>query len=240
MKRVFYAVLLMTATLFLASCEPAEQEYTVEQFYSSIYTVNKSTLSPEFSDSAVVVSNIADYGLQTGDRAHMILRYYFDYATMKKPQVTVHQLVEVIPTLSLSSKESVDTVRYSTPFNKLHQYEFHDRYAQPIWIWKNRLNMNISYFGLRDGADFAMSVRDVKDGCVELDLRADANRVGNATTTRLLTYDLSNVADFFTEDQKKSVADMDSLKTRIFFDREENGSIKKVNIVGGNIANPIK
>ena len=240
MKKLFDFALVSFAALMLFSCEPAEQGYTVEQYYDNIFTVNKSAVVPEFSDSTLIVSNISQYGLQTGDRAHMILRYYFDYETMKKPELKVYQIINVIPTLSLVPKEEIDTLVYNTPFNKLHKYEFMDRYAQPVWVWKNRQNINISYFGLRDDASFAMSVTGVNEDCVELELRAKAKRSGNVTASRLLTFDLSNVADYLTEEHKKSIAGIDSLRTRIYFNREENGVVKRVDIIGGKIANPVK
>ena len=159
---------------------------------------------------------------------------------MKKPELKVYQIINVIPTLSLVPKEEIDTLVYNTPFNKLHKYEFMDRYAQPVWVWKNRQNINISYFGLRDDASFAMSVTGVNEDCVELELRAKAKRSGNVTASRLLTFDLSNVADYLTEEHKKSIAGIDSLRTRIYFNREENGAVKRVDIIGGKIANPVK
>ena len=102
------------------------------------------------------------------------------------------------------------------------------------------MNINISYFGLRDDASFAMSVTGVNEDCVELELRAKAKRSGNVTASRLLTFDLSNVADYLTEEHKKSIAGIDSLRTRIYFNREENGAVKRVDIIGGKIANPVK
>jgi hypothetical protein len=240
MRKIFSALFCVAAVFAMFSCESAEQEYKVEHYYDNIYTVNKSAVVPEFVDSFTMVTGLDQYGLQTGDRARMILRYYFDASTMRRPEITVHQLVEVIPTLPLTAKEDVDTALYTTAFNNLHYYEFIDRYTHPVWIWKNRQNINISYFGSRDNASFAMSVRGVKDGCVEFDLRAKADRVGNVTSTRLLTFDLSGVADFLTDEQKAVIAGTDSLEARIFLNREENGVVKEVEIVGGYFANPVK
>lgn len=239
MRKLLYSLAVMTSVL-LASCGPAEYGYTFDNYYDDIYTVNKSTVTPEFSDSSAMVSDLLEYGLQTGDRVHMTLRHHYDSETMQRPELTVYRVVKVIPTLHLSPKESIDTTVYSTPFNKLHEYEFLDRYAQPVWVWKNRQNINISYFGLKDGADFAMSVIGVNEDCVELELRAKATRSGNVTTTRLLTFDLSNVADFLTAEQKSQVAGIDTLRTRIYLNREENGALKRVNIIGGKFANPVK
>lgn len=239
MKRLLYSLVVIVSTV-LASCEPAEQGYTVEQYFDNIYTVNKSTVTPEFGDSVLVVSNLLEQGLEDGTRAHITLRYYFDYQTMTKPELKVFQVVSVIPTLPLTAIGSVDTTDYATPFSKLHQYEFIDRYVQPVWIWKNRLNINISYFGIKDNAEFVMSVVGVNEDCVELDLRAKAKRSGMVTTTKLLAFDLSNFADFLTDEQKASLKGKEKLRTRIYFDREEKGAVNKVNIIGGEFANPFK
>ena len=115
-----------------------------------------------------------------------------------------------------------------------------DRYVQPVWIWKNRQNINISFFGLKDNAEFAMTVRGVYDDCVELDLLAKAKRSGNVTSSKLLTFDLANVADFLTEEDKESIAGLDSLRTRIYLKREDEGVVKEVDIIGGKFQNPIK
>ena len=58
--------------------------------------------------------------------------------------------------------------------------------------------------------------------------------------SKLLTFDLSNVADYLTEEQKSSVAGKDSLRTKIYLKREVEGAVKEVEIIGGKFANPVK
>ena len=115
-----------------------------------------------------------------------------------------------------------------------------DRYVKPVWIWKNRQNINISYFGVEEGASFAMAVRGINGDCLELDLYAKAKSNNEHTTTTLLAFDLSKAGDFLSEEQKNSIADIDSLRTRIYFNRKVDGEVKRVDIIGGKFANPVK
>ena len=240
MKNFFNMASALLFSVALFSCEPAEQGYTYDYYLDNIYTVNKHRVIPEFDDTMLMVSNMDQFAFQTGDRVHMTLRNYYDSNTMPKPQLSIYNVVEVIPTLPLVGKESVDTAEYNALFNNLHQYEFLDRYAQPVWVWDNRQNINISFFGVKDDASFVMAVRGVGEDCVELGLYAKARRVGKVTNTRLLSFDLSNVADFLSDEEKAKVAGIDSLKTRIYLKREDEGKVKEVSILGGKFANPLK
>ena len=240
MKRFLGVAAMLMATFAFFSCDPAESEYKYDFYYDNIYTVNKHKVSPEFSDSLIAISNMDKFGLETGQRAHLVLRYYYDYSTMKAPKWEISSIVDIIPSLPLQVLDSATAAGYNTLFTKLNYYELMDRYLQPVWVWDNRQNINISFLGLKDNAEFAMSVRGVREGCVELDLRAKAKRSGNVTSSKLLTFDLSNVADFLSEEDKNSAAGIDSLKTRIYLMREEDGVVKEVNFLGGKFLNPVK
>lgn len=240
MKKLLNIALLSFVALVLFSCDPIEPHYNYEYYYDNIYTVNKHTVSPEFSDSVIPISNMDTYGYQTGDRLHMTLRYFFDISTMSKPLCEIAHVTRKIETRPLSLPSGIDSAKYNAVFDKLKNYEFFDMSTKPVWIWKNRQNLNISYFGAKEGAEFAMSVRGVNEDCVELDLWGKATRSGNVTNTELLTFDLANVGDFLTEEQKSSVAGKDSLRTKIYLKREVEGAVKEVEIIGGKFANPVK
>ena len=245
MKKLFGFISACAAMLLVASCEPAEWGEKFEYYLDDIYTVNKHAVVPEFSDTFIMVSNMDSYPFQTGDRARMILRYYYDSSTGKKPQYSIYYAGDKIPERPLDSIAAVDTVAYSTPFKHLEYYEFSDRYASPVWVWNGCQNINITYYGVKDSADFVMAVKGVDKEYLELELFAKAKRVNEALTTVFLTYDLSNVGDFLTAEQERAVASYDSLKTRIYLNREykdENGKavVEKINFVGGKLANPFK
>ena len=247
MKRFFGLAALLSVALAFFSCEPAETGYEFEYYYDNIYTVNKHKVRPEFQDSLLTIYNMDKYGLETGHRARMVLKYYFDYSTMAYPKWEIAELIEVIPTLPLQAKDAVNAEEYNTLFTSLNYYELMDRYLQPVWVWNGLQNINIEYKGLKDNAQFAMTVRgigvdetDEKNVGVEFDLYAKAQQSGNVKSSKLLTFDLSNVADFLTDEQKGRIAGIDSLKTRIFLKSEVDGVAKETNILGGKFANPLK
>ena len=247
MKRFFGLAALLSVALAFFSCEPAETGYEFEYYYDNIYTVNKHKVRPEFQDSLLTIYNMDKYGLETGHRARMVLKYYFDYSTMAYPKWEIAELIEVIPTLPLQAKDAVNAEEYNTLFTSLNYYELMDRYLQPVWVWNGLQNINIEYKGLKDNAQFAMTVRgigvdetDEKNVCVEFDLHAKAQQSGNVKSSKLLTFDISNVADFLTDEQKSRIAGIDSLKTRIFLKSEVDGVAKETNILGGKFANPVK
>ena len=247
MKRFFGLAALLSVALSFFSCEPAETGYEFEYYYDNIYTVNKHKVRPEFQDSLLTIYNMDKYGLETGHRARMVLKYYFDYSTMAYPKWEIAELIEVIPTLPIQAKDAVNAEEYNTLFTSLNYYELMDRYLQPVWVWNGLQNINIEYKGLKDNAQFAMTVRgigvdetDEKNVCVEFDLYAKAQQSGNVKSSKLLAFDLSNVADFLTDEQKSRIAGIDSLKTRIFLKSEVDGVVKETNILGGKFANPLK
>ena len=241
MKKLINVALLSMVAFMLFSCEPIEPEYKYEKFFDEIFTVNKHTVTPDFIDTTLMISNMDAYGFKTGDRVHMTVREYFDLSTMKKPVYEIANVTRKIPTFSLSQPGTIDSAEYNANFNKLIRYELADRYLNPVWVWKNRQNVSVSYFGIKEGASFAMVVRGVNKDCIEFDLYAKAQRDNNKTATELLTFDLSNVADFLTDEQKSSVARLDSLRTRIYLNHEDNnGVVKRAEIIGGKLANPIK
>ena len=247
MKRFFGLAALLSVALAFFSCEPAETGYEFEYYYDNIYTVNKHKVRPEFRDSLLTIYNMDKYGLETGHRARMVLKYYFDYSTMAYPKWEIAELIEVIPTLPIQAKDAVNAEEYNTLFTSLNYYELMDRYLQPGGVWNGLQNINIEYKGLKDNAQFAMTVRgigvdetDEKNVCVEFDLYAKAQQSGNVKSSKLLTFDISNVADFLTDEQKSRIAGIDSLKTRIFLKSEVDGVAKETNILGGKFANPVK
>lgn len=240
MKKLLDISLLSSLILVLFSCDPIEPEYRYEHYFDDIYTVNKHTVSPEFSDSVIRISNMDKYPFVTGDRVHMTLRYYFDLSTMKMPLWEISHVTRKIETLPLTAHAGIDSAEYDAVFNKLHNYELASKFVKPVWIWKNRQNINISYFGVEEGASFVMAVRGINGDCLELDLYAKAKSNNEHTTTTLLAFDLSKAGDFLSEGQKNSIAGIDSLRTRIYFNRKVDGEVKRVDIIGGKFANPVK
>lgn len=235
---IFVAVV---SVAFVVSCGPADQEFTEERFVDNIYTVNKHAVIPEFTDTSYMVSNMAQHPLQTGDRVRMILRYYFDAGSSKMPQWSIYHIGEIIPVRPIVAKGEVDTLEYATPFVGLDYYELMERYYNPVWIWKNRQNINIIYKGVEDEAQFAMAVRGISGDFLELELYAKAKSIAEVKTTKLLTFDLNGVESLVAPEEQSLVKDIDSLRTKIYLKRlDEKGVVSEASIIGGKFRNPFK
>ena len=102
-------------------------------------------------------------------------------------EILVEKVLDIIPTRPLQAKDSVAFEGFTTPFVTLDYFEVHDRYYNPVWVRNNLQNINITYNGIADGAEFAMLVRGVVDNYVELELLAKAKTIGAVKTTKLLT-----------------------------------------------------
>ncbi len=240
MKKYFIGLFVAVMAVCFVSCDSAESGFKQEMYLDNIFTVNKHAVIPEYSDTSFMVSNMDSYNLNTGDRARMVLRYYYDANSGRMPEWSIYSLVEVIPTRRLQSAADVDIAAYVTPFTALPYYELLDRYCKPVWVWKNRQNINITYKGVKDGAEFAMVVRGLKDNSVELELLAKADDNGNSSSTKLLTFDLADIGNYLTAEEKSSVSGVDSLQTRIFFKRLEKDKVSEAQVIGGKFANPFK
>lgn len=233
MKNYIKLFFVSVVAALVASCDPAESEYKYETYVDNIYTVNKATVQPEFSDTAYFVENMDKFGLKTGDRARMVLHFYHDAYSGLRPSWNISQLIEVIPTRELSAMDSTLLASYITPLD-LDYYETSDRYLQPVWLWNNRQNINVKFKGVADGADFKLMVRGVSNDCVEFDLVAKVNSTNSVVNKKLLTFDLSQVGSLLSNEQKQQLAAKDSLRTMVYFKYENaKGEVSEKSFVGG-------
>ena len=236
MKRLYSIVAAVSAALVMWSCGPAEMGYTQEFTLQSLYTVNKATVMPEFSDTFLFVKNLDEFNLKTGDRAMLLMHYYYDAYSGKQPQWTVKEVLKRIPVYPLSAMADVDTAAYMTPVTGLQALNFFGDFEAKSWVWKEKQNICIKYKGVEDDASFAMAVRGVKDGCVELGLFVDA-REAEAEITTLLTFDISNIKDFLTDEQKALLPAGQEIKTKIYIRRMNNGRLEDWGMDGNDIVN---
>lgn len=242
MKKIFGIISAFVAMLSISSCGPVELVERWEHYIGSVYTVNKHAVIPEFSDTFYMVSNMDGQPLKTGDRARMVLRYHYDSRTDAKPQYTIVEVGEIIPTRTLDSIAAVDTLAYDATL-MWALYDLGSRYVYP-WVWNNCQNVNVAFYGVKESAAFAMTVKGVQGDNLELELFADIEK-SKDENTQLLTYDLSNAADYLTAEQKRSLEAYDTLRTKIYFNFEDkdslgNAVVRKVNISGGKFANPFR
>ena len=240
MKKFIAGLFALVSLVSVVSCGSAEGGFTEERFVDNIFTVNKHTVAPEYSDTSYMVTNMDSYALKTGDRARMVLRYYFDASSGKMPEWSIYQVGEIIPTRDIVAKSEINADEYQTPFVGIDYYELMDRWYNPIWVWENRLNMNLIYKGVKDDAQFAMAVRGISGDCLELELYAKAATLGETKSTTLLTFDLNDVEAVATPEMQASARGVDSLRTRIYFKFLDNNVVKEGNLLGGKFANPFK
>lgn len=242
MKRITGILVSLVSMFLLVSCEPGEVYHYEEGYISNIFTVNKATLQPEFEDTLYrVINHPNDFGLETGDRAHILLHYYFDAYSGKKPEWDIVSVVEKIPTLDIAPREDVDASSYDLPLD-IYEYELLQSYQWPIWIWDNRLNVNVRFGSVAEKTDFVMSLRGIENDTVRLNLLAKTTAPSDTLYTKLLSYDLNKINTLFTEEEKNSLQDYEKLIFRIYLkNKDANGNMceEKWGVMKGQFVNPL-
>lgn len=218
MKKLYSALAAVSAAVIMWACGPAEQEYTIEYNLQGLYTVNKHTVAPEFADTFLFVNNMDNYELKTGDRAFLKLHYFYDAYSGKAGQWSITDIIKMVPVRPLS--QDIDTAKYNTPVTGVHYLNFFNEFETSAWVLNDKQNICIKYKGVERDADFAMTVRGVKEGYLEFDLFVDAPESSTETET-LLTFDISNVADYLSDEDKALLTD--SIATRIYLKRMYDG-----------------
>ena len=235
MKRLYSIFTVIAAAVVLWACGPAEVSNIVTYELDALCTVNKSRIEPEFSDSSFMFAkNVDEFGLETGDRAFMTLTCTYDLYSEVAPMWTILNVRKKIPTYPLSA--DIDTAAYQTPIIALEPVDFFNDFGALTWVWNEKQNISIVYNGVEATASFAMTVRGVKDGFIELDLFVDADESEKKTTT-LLTFDISNIKELLTDEQRAQLPAGGELKTRIYTKRMKNGVLEDWAIDGNYIVN---
>ena len=234
MKRLYSILSAVAVAVVLWACGPAEVENTVTYNLEALCTVNKSRIEPEFSDSTYLFAkNVDQFGLETGDRAFLKMTCTYNLYSETEPLWTILDVVEKVPVYPLSA--DVDTAAFDTPITFLEPITFFDQFTALTWVWKGKQNISIVYNGVEESASYAMTVRGMNDGCVELDLFVSAKE-STAEVKKLLTFDISNIADFLNDEEKAQLpSNLDDIKTRIYIRRMEGGSLKDSPLDGNYI-----
>lgn len=232
MKRLYSILSAVAVAAVLWACGPAVLENYVTYELETLCMVNKSRIEPEFSDSTFMfVKNVDEFGLKTGDRVVLKMTATYDLYSETEPLWTILDVKKRIPVYPLSAE--IDTAAYKTPIVALEPVDFFNQFAALTWVWKNKQNINVVYNGVEETASFAMTVRGVKDGYVELNLYVDADEQEKSTTT-LLTFDISDIKDFLTPEQVAQLPEGEVVKTRIYPMRMKNGKPDNSSDYDGN------
>ena len=234
MKKLYSMIAVLVAVVLVWSCGPAEFENSVTYELEALCTVNKSRIEPEFSDSTFLFAkNVDQFGLKTGDRAFMSLTCTYNLYSQETPLWTILDVKKKVPVYPLSA--DIDTALYTTPVIALDPVDFFNEFTALTWVWNKKQNISIVYKGVEEDASYAMTVRGVRDGYVELDLFVNAKE-GTADVKTLLTFDISNIADFLRDSEKASLpSNLDEIKTIIYMKRMNNGRLEDWPINGDYI-----
>ena len=223
MKKLYNVLTALVAVTAMWACGPAEVGFTQEFDLQGLYTVNKATVAPEFSDTMFFIRNMENFDLKTGDRVMLLLHYNYDAYSGVDGQWKIVEVLKKFPTHPLSSLSDIDTSAYKTLVTGLQPLNFFNKFEAKSWIWKNWQNICIKYNGVEEGASFAMAVRGVDEkGCVVLQLFVDAKESEKETAT-LLTFDISNITDFLTDEQKALLPEGKDIETTIILKRSQGG-----------------
>ena len=128
--------------------------------------------------------------------------------------------------------DDVNAKDYSSSIIGFQPVNFFNEYEALTWVWKDKQNISIKYKGVEEETSFALAARGVKDDCVVLELFVNAKESDEVSTT-LLTFDISNIKDFLSDDEKALLSD--SIKTKIYYKRMNNGELKGDEIDGNYI-----
>lgn len=234
MKKLYSMIVALMATVLVWSCGPAEFENSVTYELEALCTVNKSRIEPEFSDSTFFFAkNVEQFGLKTGDRAIMKMVCTYNLYSETTPLWTIVDVKKRIPVYPLSA--DIDTAAYTTPVIALDPVDFFNEFTALTWVWNKKQNISIVYKGVEEDASYAMTVRGVRDGYVQLDLFVNAKE-GTADVKTLLTFDISNIADFLSDADKSALpSNLDEIKTIIYMKRMNNGRLEDWPIDGNYI-----
>ncbi|MBO7230273.1 MAG: hypothetical protein J6V20_02545 [Bacteroidaceae bacterium] len=241
----FSGIFLTAVSVFtFLACGPGEISYVEEGYLSGIYTANKATLRPEFEDTLYRMNNKPwDFGLETGDRAHVLLHYTFDAYNGKGVEWEIVNVVEEIPTLSLSPREEIDSSVYDMPFDGYTYYELYDSYMRPEWVWNNMINVNVKYKAVAEKTQFVMAVRGVSNDTINLNLFAKTEQLSDTARTKLLTFDLNDIGSLLTDEEKVAINGYERMKFRVHLKyKDKTGKLhdNSFPIMVGDIANPAR
>lgn len=235
LKGLFYT---LVATLLFVACEPVEYSYTMDGNVPGIYTVKSgSILAQELTDSLLAVSNIGDFDLQVGDRVYLTLYYFYDLYNPKNNELKIVDVIEKIPTLSVTERDSVNAAGYDL---LLRPYGY---YFQPsMWVWDNRLNVNALFASKPEDVDFVMSLRNVRNDTINFNLLAKTTAPKDTVCTKLLSYDLNNFEALLTEEEKVGLKNYKKLNFFVYMkNKNSKDSLieQRWDVSTGEFANPL-
>ena len=231
---VFSAISIITVALI--SCDDANN--TTEGYIEGLYTVWGKTVMPELEDTFYVTENVGTFGLKSGDRGVMRVKYFVD--NVLGPKKAVWEIDEVrglVETYPLTSATQLDSAEYSSPFVGITPFATYGS----AWAWNKLQNLYAVYYTDGSDARFAMTPTGFAKDTLSLMLYADIND-GETMQAQLLTFDLASALPLLDSKQQQDAMQPDTIVTKmsmLFYDAEVDSVIVST-IIGGRCANPFR
>lgn len=209
--------LFLLSLLCFASCDKAENELSFENYYENIYTVSSNGyVAPEWEDTLHKVMNISAFDLEPGDRARLVLKEYYDSEVTDFPEMTIERFIKKIPVYQLSGNGVINSDEYNAYITSINRYSIGEYYRYPIWAWKGVLNVNATFNGASNGAQFAMSVIKIENDTIDLQLHIKADASSGKRSEELLSFDLRSLKNVLESSDLSKLSSHKTLKARIF------------------------
>lgn len=237
MKKILQAVAVLFATMtVVTSCDEATN-YT-KGYQDGIYTVWGHTVTPEMEDTSYVVGDVSSYGLKTGDRALLRVKYFIDNVFGPlKAKWEVEKVYEVIEPRAITAGDDIAEGDYDSYILGIADF----LYYGPVWAWDGLQNINVAYECDGTAPEFRMVAPEASNDTLYLSL-VSRIKSGDERYVKLLSFDLDDAYPLLGNDERNSISRYDSIYTSInlrYYDFDEEAPVD-ANIIGGKLKNPFK
>ena len=236
MKKLLLSLSAVLFLLFVVSCDKATN--TTNGYFDGIFTVYGHTIMPELEDTSYVVGDLSSYGLKTGDRALMRVKYNIDnvYGPLYA-KWSVDKVYEVIEPGKITSGDDIAEGDFQSSI--LGVAEFLNYGA--VWTWNGLQNIYVGYECDGSEPEFRMIAPEIKNDTLQLSLVARM-KSGDKQYVKLLSYDLTTAYPLLDTEAQNAIIRYDSINTKInvrYYDYVEEVAVPGV-IIGGKLKNPFK
>lgn len=254
MKNRFCYLLLVFAGILFAQCDDnAEVGKTYEGYFMNVFDINKSYAVTVFPDTSYFVNNINSgdgrTALNSGDRAYMTMKYYYDPYSMIEPEFTIVDVHSKVKLSDMSAKGSFDGNLYNSAFATVEpflnfQYVGNDFTTRQVsrtnatflWADKNTQNIAVAYDnGKYSAGEYKMTLDSLRGSVLYFRLYANlrGDWVDNDTysyeaspqySCKILSYnmDWDFIYNELTDSEKAEIVALDSLTSNISLVVKEN------------------
>lgn len=224
----------------IVSCE--DPENTTDGYIEGLFTIHGHHVIPETSDTMYYVNNMNEFGLKTGERGIMRIKYEYDsFMGPLTAKWEIGKVYSLIPTRTLTAASEIDEAEMDSYFADVYNFVAYNNYGY-AWVWKNIQNINVIYY--TDGSkepDFRMSADGFANDTLKLHLWAGNITDGDNKIGELLSFDISNAASMLDEAERSQLVLPDTIYTTITADfGVDKNEIERATIYTGKCANPYK